>query len=53
VLDHYNRAPEAAIGTSELSPLGFAPADLAALKSFLLTLNSPPALDRADLTPPD
>ena len=53
VLDHYNRAPEAAIGTSELSPLGFAPADLAALKSFLLTLNSPPALERADLTPPD
>jgi cytochrome c peroxidase len=53
VLDHYNRAPEAAIGTSELLPLGFAPADLAALKSFLLTLDSPPALDRADLTPPD
>ena len=53
VLDHYNRAPEAAIGTSELSPLGFAPAGLAALKSFLLTLNSPPALERADLTPPD
>jgi len=51
VLDHYNRAPKAAIGTSELSPLDLTPADLAALKSFLLTLDSPPVLERADLMP--
>ncbi len=53
VLDHYNRAPPARLGTSELEPLGLSPADLAALESFLLTLDSPPALERAALTPPD
>ena len=53
ILDHYNRAPKAAVGTTELSPLGFNVADLAALEHFLLTLDSPPELDRADLRPLD
>ncbi len=53
VLDHYNRAPKAAVGTSELSPLGLGADKLAALEKFLLTLDSPPALERTDLTPPD
>jgi cytochrome c peroxidase len=52
-LDHYNRAPKAAVGTSELSPLGLGADELAALEWFLLTLDSPPALERTDLTPPD
>ncbi len=53
VLDHYNRAPDSPIGTTKLRRLNLRPTDLAALKSFLLTLDSPPDLDRADLTPPN
>lgn len=53
VLDHYNRAPQAAVGASELTPLGLGADKLAELEKFLLTLDSPPALERRDLTPPD
>lgn len=52
-LEHYNRAPRAAIGTSQLNPLGLDPHALKALESFLLTLDSPPQLGRADMTPLD
>ena len=42
-LDHYNRAPAAPVGHSELNPLGLSPEELAALEAFLKTLD-PPAL---------
>ena len=53
VLDHYNRAPSAQIGTSELNPLGFTEAELTALKKFLLTLDSPPNVEPEYLSPPN
>jgi cytochrome c peroxidase len=39
VLDHYNRAPTAPAGHSELEPLSMTPTDLAALEAFLRTLD--------------
>ena len=39
VVEHYNRAPAAPAGHSELRPLGLAPAELAALEAFLRTLD--------------
>lgn len=39
VLDHYNRAPAAPAGHSELKPLGLASEELAALEAFLRTLD--------------
>ncbi|HYC01890.1 MAG TPA: cytochrome c peroxidase [Azospirillaceae bacterium] len=39
VLDHYNRAPPAPEGHSELKPLGLSPAELAQLEAFLRTLD--------------
>jgi cytochrome c peroxidase len=53
VLDHYNRAPTAQIGTSELEPLGLTRDDLNDLRDFLLTLDSPPAVEPKYLSPPD
>jgi len=41
VVRHYNRAPRAPLGRSELHPLGLADAQLAALVAFLRTLESP------------
>ena len=41
VLDHYNRAPAAAAGHSELRPLRLKPAELRQLETFLLTLSAP------------
>lgn len=38
VMDHYNRAPWAVIGVSELAPLGLRDGELAALEAFLRTL---------------
>src|SRR5690606_16288473 len=40
-LDHYNRAPEAPVGHTELNPLGLTAEELAALEAFLQTLNTP------------
>ena len=40
VLRHYNRAPRAAVGRSELRPLHFTDAELRALAAFLSTLES-------------
>jgi cytochrome c peroxidase len=47
VLDHYNRAPEAPGGHSELAPLNLSEPDLAQLEAFLRSLSGP--LD----TPPE
>jgi cytochrome c peroxidase len=41
VLDHYNRAPAAAIGHSELRPLGLKAVELRQLEAFLRTLSGP------------
>lgn len=40
VLDHYDRAPDAPSGHSELKPLDFSRSELEDLKAFLLSLNS-------------
>lgn len=40
VLEHYNRAPRAVVGKSELHPLGLGRDDLDALEAFLSTLSS-------------
>jgi cytochrome c peroxidase len=44
VLDHYNRAPAAATGHSELRPLRLKPAELRQLEAFLRTLSGPAAV---------
>ena len=44
VLDHYNRAPAAAIGHSELRPLRLKPVELRQLEAFLRTLSGPVAV---------
>jgi cytochrome c peroxidase len=46
-LDHYNRAPAAPAGHSELEPLNLSPSEIAALIAFLKTLSGPLA------TPPE
>jgi cytochrome c peroxidase len=52
VLNHYNLAPSAQIGTSELEPLGLTQEELTALIKFLLTLDSAPNLEPRYLSPP-
>ena len=41
VLDHYNRAPAAPAGHSELKPLGLSEQELAQLEAFLRSLSGP------------
>ena len=41
VLEHYNRAPAAPAGRSELKPLGLSRAELRQLEAFLRTLSGP------------
>lgn len=41
VLEHYNRAPDAPAGHSELEPLGLSAQELAQLEAFLRTLRAP------------
>lgn len=53
VLDHYNRAPKAEVGTSELEPLGLTQEELNNLRDFLMTLDSPLAVETKYLSPPD
>jgi len=48
VLDHYNRAPPAATGHSELRPLGLKPVELRQLEAFLRTLSGPITVGGAD-----
>ena len=44
VLDHYNRAPAAAISHSELRPLRLKPVELRQIEAFLRTLSGPIAV---------
>ena len=50
VLDHYNRAPAAATGHSELRPLRLKPAELRQLEAFLRTLSGLVVSDSAPAT---
>ena len=42
VMTHYNRAPKAPAGHSELRPLRLSPRELAQLEAFMRTLSAPP-----------
>lgn len=46
VLYHYNRAPAAPVGHSELEPLRLKPAELRQIEAFLRTLTGPTVLTR-------
>jgi len=52
VLDHYNRAPPAPAGHSELKPLNLTGREVADLIAFLKTLSGPLATDPEWLSPP-
>ena len=52
VLDHYNRAPAAPQGHSELKPLGLSRSELEQLAAFLGTLSAPVQADAAWLAAP-
>lgn len=52
VINHYNRAPMAAVGHSELTPLNLSKNETQALIAFLKTLESPIAAPKALLKPP-
>lgn len=52
VLDHYNRAPAAPAGHSELKPLGLSRKELVQLAAFLRTLETPIAAPAAYLQAP-
>ncbi|HET7131344.1 MAG TPA: hypothetical protein VFJ95_03815 [Gammaproteobacteria bacterium] len=43
MLDHYNRAPAASVGQSELEPLGLSAAQLRQIEAFLRALGGKPA----------
>jgi cytochrome c peroxidase len=50
VLDHYNRAPAAPAGHTELHPLRLSPGELRQLEAFLRTLTGPVIVNRATET---
>lgn len=52
VIRHYNHAPPAFPGHSDLVPLAFTEEQSAALKAFLLTLSAPPDAPAEFLRPP-
>jgi cytochrome c peroxidase len=52
VLRHYNEAPEAPAGHSELRPLGLTETELRQLEAFLLTLSAPIVAPPGLLVPP-
>jgi cytochrome c peroxidase len=52
VLAHYNRAPAAPTGHTELKPLNLSETEIAQLIAFLKTLSGPLATSQAWLTPP-
>lgn len=52
VIDHYNRAPAAAFGQSELKPLGLSATEIDQLEKFLLTLTAPVNAPRELLSAP-
>ncbi len=53
VLDHYNQAPEATVGHSELTPLGLSPTERRQIEAFLRTLSGPVAAAPELLAPPN
>jgi cytochrome c peroxidase len=53
VLDHYNQAPTAPAGRTELKPLHFSKAELAQLEAFLRSLSALPLAPPELLAPPD
>jgi cytochrome c peroxidase len=53
VLEHYNQAPPAPLGQSELAPLGLTETELAQLEAFLRSLSGPLASPPALLAPPE
>ena len=52
VLEHYNAAPAATVGKSELRPLGLTTRELDRLEAFLRTLSGPPETPEALLRAP-
>ena len=52
VLNHYNQAPDAPIGKTDIKPLEFTPEQLDQLRLFLLTLDSPVNVSPEYLSPP-
>ena len=46
VLNHYNNAPNAPVGHSELTPLGLTSQEMVQIEAFLMSLSSPPAVVR-------
>jgi cytochrome c peroxidase len=52
VLNHYNRAPAAPAGHSELKPLGLSEQEIGQLIAFLQTLSGPLGTPPEWLTPP-
>src|SRR5205085_86431 len=52
VLDHYNHAPAAPAGHSELKPLGLSEQELAQLEAFLRSLSGPLNMPTELLAPP-
>jgi cytochrome c peroxidase len=52
VVQHYNEAPRAPFGHSELKPLGLAPTEVRQLEAFLRTLSGPLAAPDGYLTRP-
>jgi cytochrome c peroxidase len=53
VLEHYNKAPPAPLGQSELAPLGLSGTELAQLETFLRSLSGPLASPPELLAPPE
>ena len=53
VLSHYNQAPDAPIGITDIVPLTFTPEQLDQLRRFLLTLDSPVNVALEFLSPPN
>ena len=52
VIEHYDRAPRAPAGTTELRPLRLSPRDRARLETYLRTLDAPVDAERWLLEPP-
>jgi cytochrome c peroxidase len=52
VLNHYNTAPEAPLGHSELEPLQLSQKEIEQIIAFLKTLNGPINADPPWLAPP-
>ena len=52
VLDHYNRAPQAPAGHTELKPLGLQSRELRQLEAFLRALTGPIVVNGVELRVP-